>query len=445
MDEYRKNMENINPPKGLDERVLAAARAEAAGHNRKYQRHIRPAAVLIAAAMALLLCIGAAASGIYYSLVIMPGRGIVDTGAAVPLVLNEVIAFGERQIDYAVLERDETNELRVIVTDGMNDSADFDVHKLTGDKYSDFKVERKSYYSSLTADVDGVSYALSPIQEESGEEYSKFDVYVCNDFPDVRSFALSAPTGETAEIVLEEYSGANVIEHSYGPITLRVLPMAKGSRYVFFDVENSALGDEWAVEIPSAVTLICDNGEKGYITNYKGVYHSSEKADMYEIVGRMENGVTGRIVDFSFNELSHPMNAKLKNNYVEIMTSEINFTLPAEGETVILDEPIVLFDNGGFRIAASKVSIEDGELKFTVTGDDILSKPEGIELLFFYGSSIITDYDGRQLYRIVTSSGQLLEDTCQTLVYERTDDYSVSDRLQIKSVLESIHYYPEQE
>lgn len=443
MNKYQKSMENITPPEGLEDRVVAAVRAESAGRgSRVSQRRLRPAAMLIAAAMALLLCIGAAASGIYYSLVILPGRGVVDVGDRVPLVLDEVIPFGERQIDYAVLNYGDTNELRVIVTDG---SSDFDMHKLTGDIHGDFEVVRTNFYTGLNAEADGVSYSLAPIDEESGGEYSKFDVYVCSDFPDVRSFTLSAPTGESVELSLTEYSDANVIEHSFGPVTLRVLPMSKGSRYVFFDVENHALGDDWAAEMVPSITLIGENGEEGYITTYMGIYRSRSESDMYELVGRMESGMTGRIADFSFNDLSHPMNARLKNCQDYVSVSELSFALPSEGETAVPDEPIVLFDHGGFRIAASKVTMKDGKLEFTVTGDDIQSKPAGIELIHFYGCGTITDQDGRQLFRLSESGGQPINGGEEILTYEQTDESDASGSLFIKYKLDGISYKPIQE
>lgn len=438
MNKYQKNMESINPPEGLEKRVLAAAIAESA---KIRHRRFKPAAVLIAAALAILLCIGAAASGIYYGLVVLPGRGVVDAGENIPLVLGEVLAFGERQIDYVVLNRGETNELRVIITDGKNDSADsFDMHKLTGDKYGSFGVVKNSYYTGLTAEADGESYALAPIDEENDGEFSYFDVYVCSDFPDVQSFTLSAPTGETAQIILTEYSDANVIEQNFGPVTLRVLPMAQGSRYVFFDIENRALGENWITETVPSIVLLDENGEKGCITTCKARHIVRGGREIYEIIGRMEEGLGGHIVGFDLGENGLPMTSKADFGASPAVIA-LDITLPKEGETISFDEPMVIFDRDGFRIAASEMTMNNGELEFVITNEGFLTIPDGMELTYFYGVCSICNEDGGTIYRSSGGRGsQSGENLTIVLEFEPVGEYEEGEKLTMQFGEVSVSY-----
>lgn len=397
MKQYREKMEKIQPSAGLEATVLAQVNAAGAANRRVCPRKF--SAVLIAAVLCAALCIGVGASVVhsFRTTVYIPGRGEVEVTveAEQPIetpqvwILDEIVQLGLYQIDYISLSRsDDAYALNLIVT--------------AGEKELVSSGPRKSYFGQLTATLeDGRTFTLEAPKGSifDDPEYTRFDNYICENFPGEPKFTLTTPDGETAEIALIPYDETvHVIERTIeGVGSYRLIPFAKGSIYFVLDADVDFLSEKWeGVNIGFGYSrLIAENGDNMYISKIvthgkPDVFRFSPSA--YEHIGMLASSRKVRYVDIRMGD-SIGVSAQWRPTPTTAELRALPERLPTEGETLTLAQPYVLFADSDLCVGASTMQMKNGDLSMTIRMPDIVS-PDGTECTYFNAHFYLRTADG---------------------------------------------------
>ncbi len=378
-------MGKIHPDADLAAAVLAHAQEEGTG--RGHARSKRLTAVLIAAVLCIVLCVGTGASAVYLmqSRAYFPGKGMVDVNTesidpdaeADIWVLDEVVSFGEYTIDYAILAG---GELRVLITGAGNELEDRTTPEML--EKGLVAAKRRIAFDTVTATTpDGIATELKLIKQfETEGEYSYLDTFVGADVPHAKQFSLTAENGRQAELTLVPYDEESaVIEKDAfdGAITVRVIPLARGSQYIYFDYSINFLNENWQLMgVSLGIDLV---NEEGYVVDIADIHSSGNvRYDRYESIGYFAEPMYDKIVKIRIPDWMHVTVGQYERPY-PVTLHPLPQNLPGEGERIAFDEPFVLFTTDGFTAAASEMWMENGIYYLLMTSDTI-SAPDGFDL-----------------------------------------------------------------
>ncbi len=372
MKEYREKMEKIQPSPGLETAVLARARA-GGGRKGGFYRVNKLTAVLIAAILGIALCVGIGASAVHLRSVLIPGVGITDVvvpGESSKIwVLDEVVPLGSKQIDYILLYPDEGGySLRVILTNGPEE-IDVETGKYTvsfSNGLPKDKAKETSFFGTLTAVLpDGTTAELMALdgdpQHASG--YYNLDSYACKNISEQTSFVLRSPQGDEAAVTLVEYiEKERVIEKSNADLTVRMLPFAKGSRYLLYDGRFTLLDEKWVPEVYN-IPPIDEAGNKLTVSVYADISLGVDYvAGDFETLIALKQYPTERIVDCSINSAKIASNYHFNNDQVIPLPVDI----PSKGERVTFEEPVLLFEDGEIKFYVESMYWKDDLLRLKI-------------------------------------------------------------------------------
>lgn len=370
MKQYREKMEKIQPSAGLEETVLARARARGSTPDRR----IRPAklgAVLVAAALCIALCVGVGASAIYrwQSSVFIPGVGITDVVVEGSesledmqiWVLDEVVPLGDKQVDYVVLApTGDGYELRVIVTRGAEDTNEnYSMYQWLEAEDGTRTRVRNSHFGTLTAVfADGSTTEVAAISGNGENELDRLDTYIGADFPMQPAFTLRTPQGDEAAISLVAYDEkTHIVEKSNDLLTVRMFPLAKGSRYVLVDGTTPLLGEGWEKPDVYLVAPIDENGTKLKPSMNVDIDLGYDYGEgEFETLIFLKEVPQSRIVDCSLDHVWISSNRLYKVDTIVALSEP----MPGEGERTTFTEWLTLFEQDGVSIIMTGISVKNG-------------------------------------------------------------------------------------
>lgn len=387
MNKYRENMERIQPPVGLENAVLARVRDGEENSIRVNTKKMT--VVLLVAVMCTLLCIGAGASAVYWmqNRAYFPGKGMVDVktesldpeGEPNIWVLDEVVSFGEYTVDYAILSG---GELRVLMT---GDGNELETRPIAPEMLEKglTPAKRRIAFDTVTATTtDGIATELKLIKQfETETEYSYLDTFVGTDVPHAKQFTLTAENGRQAELTLVPYDEESaVIERDAfdGAITFRVIPLARGSQYIYYDYSINFMEEPWQLAAIWYSGLDLLNEEGNVVKPVRTHAGGNTRAHRFEVIGYFDEPMYDKIVDMRLPEKVTFDMAYGKRPHI-VTTHPLPQNLPGEGERIVFDEPFLLFTMDGFTAAATEMWMENGAYYLLMTSDTI-SAPDGFEL-----------------------------------------------------------------
>lgn len=231
-------------------------------------------------------------------------------------------------------------------------------------------MEKNSYFGTLTAvfaDGSTAEITATSAEEDNLKNYlTRLDTYVSANFPEQTSFTLRTPRGDETEISLVEYDEkTHIVEKRNDKLSVRMFPLAKGSRYVLVDGKSTLLDERWVPSV-DLVAPIDENGNK--LTASMNV---SIDLDLDYVAGDFETLILlkevpqSRIVDCSLDYVLISSNYR----YVVERIIPLSEPLPAEGERVTFAEPLTIFNEGGIWIQVVGMSTKDGELILYMKGN----------------------------------------------------------------------------
>ena len=206
-------------------------------------------------------------------------------------------------------------------------------------------------------------------------------VFFCENFPAVNEFTLSADDPDAGEVSAQVVLERGAADKFYGyakqngaAIVMRHL--AKNSRILVFQIFDETLSADYLFpeghnfeENLFFLGEIRAYDESGnYFYRFMGGAlrgHAGDEQFLYFLEARPE----GRIAKFTSAGFFHAMDERWWSGYetppVNRIYMDIDIPVPADGEIIEFDEPLVIFDRNGMRIMLDSIE-RDGD-SLTVT------------------------------------------------------------------------------
>jgi hypothetical protein len=333
-----------------------------------------------AAIIALMICfvmLASATAVIIYQTQYIPSKGFVEGDYEI-YYAPEVLKFENlATVETITRVKDgKSSELSIIITDMLDKNI-----KITTEKHGEFNL-------TPVQDYNYSSYGtLGKFQFNNEGDYSSYGYFIEN-FPDVNEFTL-VNNGESIEVNLVKSNSNDVLTAEDSGVTMRFYNMSKGSKVLAYEISgnNIDLGKIFgygSIEVngqiykmaygtnlelgpgTQAFRLYDENGNKIFLNGYD---HSKGPDGLSTVMflrtGRDEK-ISKMEVDYIGGSIN-PVNPAI--------TSIGDIPVPADGEEIIFDDGLLLYDSNGLISKLTYIKREGNNiLVYTDTeyiGEDI--------------------------------------------------------------------------
>jgi len=314
-----------------------------------------------AAIIALMICfvmLASAAAAVIYQTQYIPLKGFVESGEGEYEVYctPEILKLGKNATVETVtrVKDGKTSNLSIIITDTLEQNI-----KIITEKHGEFNLTsvidyRYSSFGTMTA------YSF---EKDGG--YTSYGYYIQN-FPDINEFTLVSGNQSIEVKLVPSNSGGVVITENSG-VKIKSYSMSKGSKVFAYEIyENNCdfakiLGTEFlyyeTLELGSGAgtfKLYDENGNKIFLNGYD----SNIGPDGLSTVMFLRTGRGDKISKMAVDSIRGSINTSMLRNNSSIE----DVPVPADGEEIIFDGGLLLYDSNGLICKAESVTRKGNEV-----------------------------------------------------------------------------------
>ena len=288
----------------------------------------------------------------------IPFKGFVENGEYEIYYTPEILKLGNTATVETVtrIKDGKTSDLSIIITDTLDPNI-----KIITEKHGEFDLTPVIDYRYSSFGT------LGQFQFHNEGGYSSYGYFI-KDFPEINEFTLVSGN-ESIEIKLVPSSPNDVLTAEDSGVSIRFYRMSKGSKVLayemrenYFDIKK-ILGANYqgvkTVELGHWVTAYKLYDEKGNKINLNGLDYSGAGSGlgvtMFLRIGRDE-----KISRISINRVE--VTVSMFNYGPPNYANRVSIPVPADGEEIIFDDGLLLYDKNGLISTLTSVTRKGNEL-----------------------------------------------------------------------------------
>ena len=363
---YKKAMENLKIPADLDEKTIKFLQNQQQSVNKtaitanQTKRMSIKRFALIAAALMFSLTMIVSAVAVLYQIQYIPSQGFVENGEYEVYYTPEILTLG----NYATVEtvtrvkKGDTSELSIIITDTLDKNL-----KIITENHGEFNL-------TPTIDYHYSSFGtMGKFQFSNEGGYSSYGYFI-KDFPEINEFTL-VNGNELAEVKLAPSNPDDVLTAEDSGVSVRFYRMSKGSKVLAYEMyENNfdtkkilemdfppyktvELSGDW---VNSPYKLYDENGKQIRLNGL----HYSKGPDGLSTIMFLRIGRNEKISRISIENIWSTINMY---TFVGMYNNDGAYIpVPADGEELIFDDGLLLYDKNGLTSKLTSVTRKGNEL-----------------------------------------------------------------------------------
>ena len=321
--------------------------------------------LIYAAVFISLIVVVSAAAIVYNNTRYIPLKGFVEGDYEI-YSIPEVLPLGKATIETVTrVKNGNINNLSIIILDLYNDNI-----KIITEKYGEFNIS------------SGTQYGLN--------NYG----YYIEDFPEINEFTIISGDKST-EVKLELRNPDDVIVVEDDNVTMKFYSMSKGSKIIAYDVSENVFDIEKILGIPEVIPepyfninnilsgfRIPDNSMFAYknISLHRGI--KINDYDNYSIYGHGPLMFIDKLSNDTLNKITITrIHVGVYIDNPNNIYADVYIPVPADGEEIVFDDGLVIYDHNGLTSKVTSVIRERNELTI-ITEDNYTGEGcENMDLL----------------------------------------------------------------
>ena len=354
----------------------------------------KPAAVI---AIMVCLAIAVSAAAVMINLQYVPFKGFVENGDYEIYYTPEILKLGQYATAETVtrVKNGKTSELSIIITDTL----DPDITIIT-EKHGEFNLQPAIDYNYSSFGTMG----QFQFTNEGG--YSSYGYFI-NDFPEINEFTLVSG-GESTEVKLAPSNPGDVLTAYDSGVSVRFYSMSKGSKVLAYEVEDHnfdiilSLNDTMSSTASKTADLDHWASIKLYDADGNEISHNGAVRSSGPMWGQNiiflrtqpEKKISRITVDSVIADINiRPFGIILEDNLIySTAVYSCNIPVPADGEELIFDHDLLLYDANGLTSKLKSVTRKGNELTIytdTAYNGNDFENYENIESIYMWFTGLL--------------------------------------------------------